>query len=233
MGINARIYLNPHTNATHVHEVCQKVVGVNFNIKTFSKGGIDSIDLKKPSSKENSWYLKPGKESQGNIELSDVNYFNLNFKDVADNSYSCLFHFNVEDDEYSFNNEKLMGPPSTPVWCAIGKRLIDFFGGKMLYSDAVDFDELKNWYFCETPKFPSKTKGQSGDDRWYQYYNLLKNEPLLTHKEIIDMKDKTSYWNERDSSLSDYLSKYEFAVSLSDSLISNKSIKKRSKKLKV
>ncbi len=233
MGINARIYLNPHANATHVHEVCQKVVGVNFDIKTLAKDGLSSVDLKNPTSKNNSWYLKPSSDSKGIIEPSDVNYFNFNFKDVADNSYSCLFHLNLDDDDYSLNNEKLMSPPSTPAWCAIGKRLIDFFGGKMLYSDAGDFDDSKNWYFCENPKFPTKSKGQSGDDRWYQYYNLLKNEPILTHKEIIDMKEKTSYWNERDSSLSDYLSKYELAVSLSESLILNKTIKKRSKDLKV
>lgn len=230
MGIDTRIYLNNHAKPQHIFDVLQKIVGVDFEIRTFDDDK-HKVDVNKEAGPDNRWYLKPNKLSKGEIIPSSISYFTLDFCDIANNDYHCLLHFDIEDDDNILNNEKMLSPPATAIWCVLGKRLIDFFGGKMLFADSSDYDDPKNWYYCNNPKFPAKTKEQKGDDRWYQYYNNLSKESLITSKEINDMKEKSSYWNDRDISLFNYLEKYEEACALSKSL--KKKNKSTTKKMKI
>lgn len=231
MGIDVKIFLNQHAKAEHVFEVIQKIVGHDFNYKTFDSKKNIKYNFNEPTSKENPWYYKPLKSDYNHIEIKNTDYFVFHFKDCVGSHYQSLFHFDIEDDD--FDNGKLMGPRSCANWGAIGKRLVDFFGGKMMYADCQDPDDVKNWHIGKNPKYPPRKKGQDSDDRWYQYYNVLAKEPILTKDEILNMKDFCAAWVDRDEKLVEYLTKYEQAIELSNNLKDKPQTKRKSTKLKV
>lgn len=230
MGIDAKIYLEPHANPRKVFDVIQKVMGVEFKYSCFNQA---SFDIKLPSSEDNSWHLKPVK-NDNSIENKDIDYLTFDFKDLCNSQYHCLYHLYLEDDEYAINNEKCINPKSMAVWLAIGKRLVDFFGGKMLYADSLDYESKDSWYVNhKKTKFGPNKKQQEFDAnrRWYQYHNALNSEQILTAKEIKDMIPLSGYGlDERTELLVGYLEKYEIAQELHNGL-KNKTLK--NKKLKV
>lgn len=227
MSIDTRIYLQAHATPKKVFEVLQKCTGEEFEYRSFDNKHFDSS---KPSDYNNQWHLK-AKANQNNIEV-ELDYVSFSFVDPVGNNYNCLYHLYVEDDDNSFNNEKVLSPKSHPVWIALGRRLVDFFGGKLIYADCGDHEDPENWYVNKKPKFGAKEQGQSGDDRWYQYHNALNTENLLTSKEILDVVPLSAYpTEERGTSLIEYLSKYENALELNKQLKRKTTTKKEKKKI--
>jgi len=53
-------------------------------------------------------------------------------------NHFVLYHFEAED------GGRLLLPPSTPFWLAMGERLIQFFGGVMILNDCRDYDDPDN-----------------------------------------------------------------------------------------
>ena len=229
MGTDTRIYLSNHAKTEQVFEVIQKIMGADF---TQSALGGKSINKNKPSSEGNSWYIKFKKNGSNDIKLSDKTYFQFYFLDPIGNTQSTLYFFEGTENAYSYDQEKYMNPSSSAIWGVLGKRLVDFFGGKVLFSDSADSDNPDNWHICENPKFPKRIKGDDDNERYYLYNNLLFNEKLITSNELEKMREVTRYWDEDDSKLLDYLKKYEEAKELSDSLHTNPK-KGNAKKLKV
>ena len=231
MSIDARIYLDGHANPKRVFDVIQKIVGVEFQYKSFNN---DPFDENEPTGKNNSWHLKPVK-NENEIVNKDIDYLTFEFQDLCNNHYLGMYHLYLEDDTHALNNEKCMNPNSTPVWLAIGKRLVDFFGGKMMFADCSDDSDPKNWYIGKSAKYGPKNKesdANDGDSRWYQFFNALNTESMLTAKEIKDMIPNSAYPNEeRTEHLLSYLDKYETAKQLSGDLKKKK--KSETKKMKV
>lgn len=235
MGVDAKIYLEPHARTSQIFDVILKVIGHEFRptVLSIHKG---KPNLSEPPSKNNRWHLKPVIDDDNKIEPTDVRYNTISFQDAVGSNYNCLIHLDCED-EY-FNYGKSLNPSSTPIWHAIGKRLVDFFGGKMLYSDCSDYDDPNNWYVNENAKFPARVSGQDSDDRWYQFYYALFNEPILLSKEIIENKDVYKYLHDREKQLFDYLEYLEKVKlveievdELKESLELNSTVKKKIKKL--
>ncbi len=69
----------------------------------------------------------PGVKINSTISPSD---YTLEFDDRH-----CYFHYEADD----FDG-RLLSPRSTAFWVAVGKRLVDFFGGTMIYNDCGDQD---------------------------------------------------------------------------------------------
>jgi hypothetical protein len=230
MSSNTKIYLNPHAKTEEVFKVIQKIMGADF---TQSTSGGRKANKNLPCGENNPWFVKFKKVPENIIKLSDSQYFNFYFLDPIGNTQSSMYFFEgLNDDFYSSNNEKIMNPDSTALWGVLGKRLVDFFGGKVLFCDSADSDNPDNWHVCEDPKYPQKLQGESSNERYFRFYNSLFNEKLITSNELEEMKKVTRYWNEDDSQLLDYLKKYEEAKELSDSLHTNPE-KGNAKKLKV
>lgn len=223
MSINTKIYLNPHAHPKEVLEVIQKSLGTDF----IQSGLRNDFDPQKPTSKENSWSLKLPKNC-GNIELTDVDYFTLNIKDPLNQNYNTLFFFKGEDDPEVLNNEKLLSPKCSTIWLALGKKLVDFFGGKMLFSDSSS-KENEKWYINKKGSFPQKMKGQSGDDRWYQYYNSLSKVKILTTQDLSEMEPFSCYDDDRVDSLRKYLTQYQLSLELAKKLKPKEQLKKKNK----
>lgn len=229
MGTDTKIYLSNHAKTEQVFAVIQKVMGADF---TQSTSGGRTINKSKPASGNNPWHIKFKKNDGNNIKLSDKSYFQFVFLDPIGNTQSTLYFFEGMDSDYSYDQEKYMNPSSSAIWGVLGKRLVDFFGGKVLFSDSADSDNPDNWHVCENPKFPKRTKADDDNQRYYLYNNLLFNEKLITSNELEEMQKVTRYWDEDDSKLLDYLKKYEAAKELSDSLHTNPE-KVKGKTLKV
>lgn len=247
MGIDCRIYLPSHANTRKVFEVIKKTMGAEIKQEVFSKTtynhrsnkkteSFPEFDPSSPADESNPWHVTFEKNPKHNLNLKDENYFEFEFTDPLDTYYRCLIHFdNYESDRFYPGGKELL-PSSTAVWCVIGKRLVDFFGGRLLYSDASDEDDPANWYICEKGKFGPAAPEQSSNDRWYEYHNAIFNEPLITSKEINDMA-QCAYMDERSQNLYDYLVIQEKIVNLKNKLdntleekadnISRKSSKKK------
>lgn len=223
MGVNTNIYLPVHVKTKRVFEVIQKTMGVEFfktsfsNNQTIRKNGkLEHISSPSPfnpdlpCSKKNPWYMIANEKTKGEIELTSTSYFNFKFNDISGNYYTCLYHLEIDFKDNIELGSKFLNPSSSILWCAIGKRLIDFFGGKMLYSDEEDEDNLDNWYINDSPIFSYQTKEKSSDDKWYQYYNALNETPLISIKEMNDMLPFASYpIHNREIKLQETLNKIE------------------------
>lgn len=229
MGIDARISLLPHARAENIYEVIIKILGNEFT-QEYSQGKVKP-DLNSPSQRGNSWYLRPVEDGKSKIEPTTIDYFVITTEDCAGSRYRVLIHLDSEDGAFPLSKQLL--PPSTAVWCAVGKRLVDFFGGKIIFSDCSDFEDPNNYYQVKKGKYPPKKPTQDSDDRFYQYANALNSESLLTPKEIRDMETKSASWNEREDKLVYFLDKYKVAKELEKELKNKSSAESKKNKLKV
>ncbi len=224
MGVNAKIYLNAHAKPKDIMYVIIKSIGNEFSYKGSLKKEVDPTQL---ASKTNPWKIIPV-DLDYKINLSDMDYFELNFSDPCKQKYQTLLHLNIEDDPNSYNNEKLLSPKSNEIWLCIGKKLVDFFGGKMMYADCNDESDPKNWYINKKALFPKKTKSQDGDERWYQFQNALNKLKPITKNELEEMNQFSVYpGDERIPTLGYYLEKMEMAEKLSKQL-NRKDVPKKS-----
>lgn len=229
MGIDTRIYLNTHAKPKDIISVILKSLGHEFDYRS-NKLKIQ-IDPNHLSSKSNPWKLVVN-NSDYNIKLSDPEYFELNFEDPCKQKYQTLLFLNIEDDPNLYNNEKLLSPRANEIWLSIGKKLVDFFGGKMMYADCNSDTDPNNWYINKKGLFPKKTKSQDGDERWYQFQNCLNKVKRITKLELEDMKKHSAYPNdERIPNLKYYFDKLEMAEQLSKTL--NKNNTKKNKSIKI
>ena len=222
MGIDVSIYLEPHAKTEQVFEVILKLFGNEFEQQIFS--GDKKPDFNQNPSLTNKWYLEPKKNSLNEIELSDHSYFRFNFTSCIGENFSTLLH--LDCDEGHLPTSKALMPRSTAIWCAVGKRLVDFFGGKLVYSDSTDEDDPINYYLVTNPKFPAKQKDEDSNERFYKYYTLLHNERVITSQEILNMKEYCAYFTETDEHMISFLEKFVPALELSQEL--NKELKNES-----
>lgn len=244
MGINCNIYLPADTEVKKVFDVIQKVMGAEFVKETFKKNqparykGPDvfiEFDGLLNASNDNPWHLNISKDyAQTNkIEYKDTSYLSLMFRDFIDQDFYCLYFTEYDCKELVEPGGKMLNPSHGAIWCVLGKRLVDFFGGKMLYSDERDEDDQANWYIKTEGKFSRKNWNEGNNElnnKWYNYQNVLSNEPRISSQELMDMKEH-AYWYERDEKLYSSLRKLEQLESLENTLIKDESKKRSSLKI--
>jgi hypothetical protein len=225
MGVNCKIYLSNHAHPKKVYQVVRKYMGHEFEYDSFKDYSSNSKKEKKPinpeqeGSEKNPWHIRFKDDEDNYVIPEDLNYCQLIFKDLAENNYSALISYDYEDDSNMLNGEKLLNPSSEVVWCAIGKCLVDFFGGKMIYSDTNDDKFYVN---KKAPQFPKQKAEQTSDERWYQYFNALnKVKPIQkADLDFIDNMGVTSV-GQRSKKLMDFLEQYEKIIFLHQKLDKN------------
>jgi len=211
MGIDCKILLPLHVKAKNVFYVIHKSVGTEFIQRTFDKDQWHGREVKKiptpfdgtlPSNKENPWFLEP--KNPISIEKYDFDYslLRFTFQDICGNHYDWMFHPETE-----YEDGKLLNPGSSVLAVALAKRLVDFFGGHAIYQDSDD--EISYQINPKKALYPTKTKEQSSDDRWYQFYNALNSVQLVTVKELESAQQYSGYFTDRDKALLDFLYKKE------------------------
>jgi len=99
----------------------------------------------------------------------------INFKAQDAVEHYVLFHFEVSGTK----GKRLLSPPSTPLWCAVGTALVKFFGGHVDYNDCDD--EATG---PQKTVFPLHRNDPSDDPEWTAFQERLMNLGPLTAKDM-------------------------------------------------
>ena len=170
MGVDCKIYLPP---ATRISEVVEVLGILGGNKKTQAELG---------GSNKGSWYVKV--EDANAVSFGDsilVNCADIRFKDSNGDLRTVMYHF-----EGGPNGERLLMPRSRAFWLAIGKRLVDFFGGHMIYADCSDSD-------CDYQQEARPDIHAEDGEPWQELQQRLWNLQPLTADEIQDAIQDSAY----------------------------------------
>lgn len=198
MGNNTNIHLPLSMSVDRLMQAIGKLAGTpyEFDAHSVTTGSLRNrtttkpfFDPEQPSSPANDWHHEFHDKmvwAEG-IEGKGMSTVRVCFVDGAGNPWQWNFHAEDSDNP----DVKTLAPDSHAMGIAIGRRLVEFFGGQITYNDAkdgVDY-EVPN----KQALFPVKTLRQSSDDRWYQYENALRTLPVLTSTELEWAATQSSY----------------------------------------
>jgi hypothetical protein len=125
---------------------------------------------------------------QGVEEIPEMNHIDVTLPDGT--RLHVQYHQEVGA---KWSGCKLMMPRSTAFWLAMGRRLIEFFGGGLVYSDH-DFDGKT---FNET--VPPKSNDENGPEDgapWQSFQDRVHAIQPLTRAEVRAMRRHAAYDDE-------------------------------------
>lgn len=139
MGVDTRIYLSPGARVKEVAEVIGLAAGLPGRWE---------------ESGSTRWYAVPGVRVSSNSGLPEC--CDIEWVDQNGEGRRVLYHF-----EAGGHGCKLLMPRSTPFWIAIGRRLVDFFGGWIDYQDCdeedMDYRQPLQYHCCPEDGEPWKS----------------------------------------------------------------------------
>ena len=102
------------------------------------------------------------------------------------------FQGKVRNTSFHFESDKgaewrTMIPRSNGFWCAIGKRLVNFFGGKVQYQDYND-----SWDLEVEPK-PAQFLQHNSNDEFAAFHDAMALEKPLSEDEIAEGLANSAY----------------------------------------
>ncbi len=163
MGVDCRIMLPGNVRIRDVMTVIGVAVGFQ-PIKIELQGGSYSIDVPKGSVVAESTFTPDMVMIK--FDGRHVNWF-----------------FEVD----SFNG-RLLYPKSTPFWCLVGHRLVDFFGGSVDYNDC-DLSEKDYKRRNKSDKLNRPTDG----DEWHSLQDRMAAVRPITLAELENFQGNTGY----------------------------------------
>ena len=188
MAINTTIRLPHHAQSHRVGEVLARLLGVPFEVMdhTGKKYAPEEMEY-------GGWHLN---FEHGNIETQAaedgkaIGYGYLTVYPPHGDEIKWMFHSENGD----FEEGKSLSPYLSPLAIAVGQKLIRFFGGSLRYMDVKDaFNESVSQ---KKAAFPLPVKGQTGDDRWAQFYTALWKLQPLTPGDLLKAAPKAQYSRE-------------------------------------
>lgn len=172
MGVNCRILLPP---AARIYDVADVL------------GGLAGLQVKKR--KTNPWatyvlgvdcrsYPGKGLEAYALISLRPEIR-----KDLVGGSrcHECMYHF-----EGGPKGERLLMPRSTAFWIAVGKGLVDFFGG------TLDFQDFDDKYSDYKKPMVADIHAEDGNE-WDRLQNRKLNVKPITWQQLKAADQHASY----------------------------------------
>jgi hypothetical protein len=209
MSDNCKTVFPGYIKHEKVLYVIAKVAGASWHYASFDKNEFDNT---LPGSNTNPWHIKFDSKQVKAENTSCIGMINFNFHDGAEQYYSWTYHLELSDRD----DEKVLNPGSYGFSVAIAKRLVDFFGGQTQFSD-IDEDYPEKHYKNDNPKFPRIIKETEKNERWYTFYNLLEQEPMLTYAELKEACDAYGT-SEKDVKLLNYLKNYELYINMEEKI---------------
>jgi len=100
---------------------------------------------------------------------------NINFEAQDGVEHWVMFHYEVSGSQ----GARLLSPPSTPLWCAVGTALVNFFGGQVDYNDSDDDDTGP-----QKTVAPLHYNDPVNDSEWTAFQERLMGLGPLTAKDI-------------------------------------------------
>ncbi len=146
---------------------------------------IEDLDINKKPSFNNYWEIKVENNIR-NIEKNIITKIYL--KDVLNNKHDCIVLKNLDDEELLVTGEyhKMLYCNNTDIWHALGKKIVDFFGGIVL----TDNDELI--YKNTKPKYDVHINSNIREKK-FKFNELLRDEQPLTYEDKIKAQQKSLY----------------------------------------
>jgi hypothetical protein len=180
MSVDTKIYLNPHATVEDILKVMHYVSHVPFEYKTFKADAEKkSIHFEKAPSLINPFTIKSQQklEIQNHINISP-SMFLYQFIDIANIQHFFYLHTEISDDPFILQDGfKLLTGKSHLFNLVIGKKMIDFFGGKMIYFDSLSYEDSTNLY----------TKPGVFKNRLHLVKKLQKEQENIPLHKIMDM----------------------------------------------
>lgn len=222
MSVDTNIKLPLWVRSESVLKVIGKSVGVPFSFGTINQRPYHE---KNPSDNLNPWFLKFNSSGDSYIKSKPVDYassaVDFLFQDISGSLHKWLFFHETEDEDF-----KLLNPNQSAMSVAIGRRLIQFFGGEIQYCDYTSNSDYK--VSQRLALYPKKKTYQTSDDRWYQFQNTLKSFPILSLEEM-DFAVKEGGCSQRDQNFMDSLKTMKEKKNLEECLPPSLIIKNKSK----
>jgi len=172
MGVDAVIELNPRTQIQDVAMVLTRLCGLKPYV--VKDNGKEFVYVSKKIKITNSSVV-----GLANVSCNSMGVELKNRKGELKEGFSFCYHFQPT------SGYKLMMPPSTGFWIAVGRRLVSIFGGRMDYAD------------CDSKAVDYKSKGKfpfgESNTAYRNQKRLLNSIPVLTQKEISDCFALSAY----------------------------------------
>jgi hypothetical protein len=174
MGVNSKIYLDPTARLSDVGIVIGALAGLEVE-KVFFDGKFTNTG---------SYYAKV----QG-VVISPTSMPELVTILVQDSicgkSRYCHWHWESEPNAV-ITNAKLLSPKAVPFWIAVGKRLVDFFGGAMICSDC---DDSINF----VANRPRHTNYVESGKAWTDFQDEILNIKPISIEELLEANQLSAY----------------------------------------
>lgn len=200
MGVNVYIHLPLYAPNKRIIQLMAKMMGHEAkqidldsdDVKKFRK-----TDFSQPCSSNNRWYIDFDQSISFMKSVKsdrDFSYAELYFKDLAGQDRQWFFSH-----EAQFENPfKHFLPSSTAVNIALGKRLVDYFGGKVTYQDHDEDNvyvvDTKDAIYQPLPAYMQTSEyTQEQNEQWHNWQNFLKDYPFIDLDEILDAEKYASY----------------------------------------
>lgn len=213
MGVDINIKLPLHLKASHLLKVMAKLSGHEM-IKRPLGDDEETVDLNLPCEKDNAWSIRFDKD---NIRIDhkpeiDADFSMIEYVNTIEENRTLYFHRIPEDEDC-----QLLTSRSNPWNVALGNRLIEFFGGSIIYNDSYDKADKK--VINKNAIFPRRLPTQVGDDRFFQFYNALDQLKPITAEEVLGAQKKAAYsFDQKQLSQWEHLRVQEMASKEKDEL---------------
>lgn len=175
MSTNCKLYLPSTVRLKDVLTVLSRAVGHKIEKVPFSSGS-------------SSWYAKSDGAYAKPLGTNDHEMLYLTW------SGGRMIPWTFEGD----GGTRLLFPLSTPFMCALCKKLVEFFGGELIYDESCDEDDVENVLRVK----PKPTVDPKDDSTYEPFQKRLSAVTPLTMDDINEGKIVSAYDHDHDH---DYL----------------------------
>ena len=169
MGVDALIKLPPDVRIDDVAKVIGVLAGLPIE--------------KQPLDANGTWCIRVnGAKAEGILNIASCATIKIHGKLVdGEEDHHVMFHYEPDD-----GIDRLIMPRSTAFWISIGKRLIQFFGGKLTYSDCVGGID-------EQAEKPRQSNNPTDGKPWQDFQQEIADLKPITKPELKAANKVASY----------------------------------------
>ena len=81
---------------------------------------------------------------------------------------------------------RVLSPPSTPLWVAIGIRLVEFYGGSVIYQDCADESGYRK-------PWRDDCQGEMDEEEYQVFESRIYQETLVSDSELAKARKLAAY----------------------------------------
>lgn len=170
-----KVYLPITTCPQDMFCVILKLTGIVPTKDRLGKNRL-AVNVEAPCTKENQWELVFNKPVETRRKEVSEGHHHIEFHnyDTIPIPYSFDFYESKKIDGGTLVDEKLLTGDFNAVTGVIGKRLVDYFGGRVVFSS-------NDTYVCNQPKY---LYVEEKEDDFMNFQNALYQESKITPQEI-------------------------------------------------